>query len=910
MRVAGLRTLLLRAVQSLVPVLARRLQACRSLAIAPLAVRRAKPSRSLRQRGARFEQLERREVFNATYHGGVYLPHPEVQGVYLGSDWNSVSSEATFKTSLDSYLSYLVQSPFMDNMTDHSYNVGQGTASKGVVLPFTLNKTNAATGGVSDADIESVLQSSITARTIDQPTKNKIYVVFVEQGVVIHAGTDTSATTFLGYHSAFAGRDASNVPFDIHYAVIAFPNDTAATGFNPTAASQGFGNEYQLLTLGGTTGGSIKPTFGTNTSEVQTLTVGGADGGKIVLSFNGTAGTPATQLTVTAGISPSKDDVLAHLNSISALSGNVDVTGDVGGPFTITFKNALANQNVAQLATVPSGGATATVATATNGSAVASATINITRTDEIQTLAVGGTDGSTIRLGYNNVAGTEATELVVQAGTSPTAAQVQAQLESIADLSSNVKVTGSDGGPFSITFLNGLTGVNVAQLVGVLGDGATATIDTQTSGSMPTAAQVLASVNSITGLTNNISVAGNDGGPFTIEIRLGNVSPIGITPVSGGLTGTISTRTDGETVTNGNFDQLTFTSSHEIAESATDPDANYKTAAWYDAANGNIEIADLTLDTSAQFVDGGTRLNGYLTTNIFDQQHNVVPSDATSTAFPGRIAADNVTITTSLENVTATRLSLSQVRVSWTPVPGAVGYRVFLVNGTTSTLLSRVQGTQSSTVLTGLQQLQKLTFRVEAYNAANITDPVTVSMTLPLPNLTAPQHVVASKNPASNTSAILTWNQVDGAAGYRVFLINGTRKTLLATLGEGVTTSTINGLAAGTTVSFRVEAFRGSKIADSALASVTLNRPSLAVPVVTIQAVNGNISVVQLSWNAVNGAKGYRIYYVNSRGARVLLSTLDATKLTSKISGLPAHTQFIVEAFSGSVVAASKPVKL
>src|SRR4029078_9574729 len=112
------------------------------------------------------------------------------------------------------------------------------------------------------------------------------------------------------------------------------------------------------------------------------------------------------------------------------------------------------------------------------------------------------------------------------------------------------------------------------------------------------------------------------------------------------------------------------------------------------------------------------------------------------------------------------------------------------------------------------------------------------------------------------------------------------------------------------TVSFRVEAFRGSKFADSAIASVTLNKPSLAAPVVTIQAVGGNVSVVQLNWNTISGAKGYRVYYLNSRGQKVLLSTLGATVTTTKISGLPAHTSFIVEAFSGTLKAASKPVKL
>src|SRR4051812_10429566 len=196
MRIAGFRALLT-AIQSFMPTVGRRSTGRRS----PVAVSGDAKSRrerqNLRHRGARFEQLERREVFNATYHGGVFLPQPQVQGVYLGSDWNSNATESAVKTHLESYLSYLTQSPFMDLMTDHGYNVGQGTTSTGVVLPLTLNKTSAAAGGVSDASIQTDLQSAITARTIDQPTTNKLYVVFVEQGVVIHDGTDTSATTFL-----------------------------------------------------------------------------------------------------------------------------------------------------------------------------------------------------------------------------------------------------------------------------------------------------------------------------------------------------------------------------------------------------------------------------------------------------------------------------------------------------------------------------------------------------------------------------------------------------------------------------------------------------------------------------------------------------------------------------------------
>src|SRR5436190_14643166 len=206
----------------------------------PIGSEKQRRPRTNRAARCRFERLESREVFNATYHGGALLPHVEAQAVYLGSDWNTNTTEIAQKAQLDSYLSYLVQSPYMDLLTDHAYNVGQGTASPGKTLPVTLNKTNAANGGVSDATIQTNLQSAITSKILEQPDQNRLYVVFVEQGVVVHVAADTSATTFLGYHSAFAGLDASNVPFDIHYAVVSYPSATTATGFNPTSASQGF----------------------------------------------------------------------------------------------------------------------------------------------------------------------------------------------------------------------------------------------------------------------------------------------------------------------------------------------------------------------------------------------------------------------------------------------------------------------------------------------------------------------------------------------------------------------------------------------------------------------------------------------------------------------------------------------
>src|SRR5690348_8588213 len=82
---------------------------------------------------AQVEQLESRALLTVTYHGGALLPHVEAQAVYLGSDWQNNSSLQTQTGQVNTYLATLVNSPYMDMMTNAGYNVGRGTASAGSV---------------------------------------------------------------------------------------------------------------------------------------------------------------------------------------------------------------------------------------------------------------------------------------------------------------------------------------------------------------------------------------------------------------------------------------------------------------------------------------------------------------------------------------------------------------------------------------------------------------------------------------------------------------------------------------------------------------------------------------------------------------------------------------------------------
>ena len=60
------------------------------------------------------ESLEDRVVPTVTEHGGNLLNHVEVQGVYYGSDWLSQSALYQQTGQLEGYLTFLVDSGYMD----------------------------------------------------------------------------------------------------------------------------------------------------------------------------------------------------------------------------------------------------------------------------------------------------------------------------------------------------------------------------------------------------------------------------------------------------------------------------------------------------------------------------------------------------------------------------------------------------------------------------------------------------------------------------------------------------------------------------------------------------------------------------------------------------------------------------
>jgi hypothetical protein len=187
---------------------------------------------------AQVETLESRQLLSVTYHGGALLPNVEAQAVYLGASWQSNPSLQTQKGQIETFVSGLVQSKFMDGLTLAGYNVYRGTSSAGVIDSVTFGKK-----GITDSQIQGDIQSLISAGQVQPPDANRLYVVYVQPGVVIHTSFGSSSTAFLAYHGAFAGHTAAGAPIDVHYAVIDYPGAP-----NFTSKSQGFASDLDEMT--------------------------------------------------------------------------------------------------------------------------------------------------------------------------------------------------------------------------------------------------------------------------------------------------------------------------------------------------------------------------------------------------------------------------------------------------------------------------------------------------------------------------------------------------------------------------------------------------------------------------------------------------------------------------------------
>jgi Ca2+-binding RTX toxin-like protein len=188
----------------------------------------------------RLEHLEERQVpTTLTTFGGHLLTNVKADAVYFGLAWTSNSVYRERAGQLNTFLSEITNSPYMDML--HQYGgIGRGsfegsdfTNNSWTLHSTTINGQTYAT--IDDSDIVRMLRAEITNHNLPGADDNRLYVVYVAPNVVVTGPDVNSAQNFTGYHAR--DTDYTGGQGTLYYAVIVDP--TGYPGARPKSAADG-----------------------------------------------------------------------------------------------------------------------------------------------------------------------------------------------------------------------------------------------------------------------------------------------------------------------------------------------------------------------------------------------------------------------------------------------------------------------------------------------------------------------------------------------------------------------------------------------------------------------------------------------------------------------------------------------
>ncbi len=234
------------------------------------------------------------------------------------------------------------------------------------------------------------------------------------------------------------------------------------------------------------------------------------------------------------------------------------------------------------------------------------------------------------------------------------------------------------------------------------------------------------------------------------------------------------------------------------------------------------------------------------------------------------------TVPITAPKVSANNVGSTQLTLSWTAVAGATSYKVEYLrpNGTWSLLIT-VDGSITSETFT-VQPASTYTFRVGA------ADAYATAFSIPLKVTSFTVAPTVSYTTTAATQITLFWNSLPGTTEYLIKeqQANGTYKTLY-TLGRTFTQYTFIEPPGGTN-QYLVEAVGGHG---------TLN--------VTDQTAN--VTLVNLTWNAVAGATSYEVDQLLANGTWEKLATDNSRTTHQTVITQPGNTYtFRVGAFDAA----------
>ena len=245
-------------------------------------------------------------------------------------------------------------------------------------------------------------------------------------------------------------------------------------------------------------------------------------------------------------------------------------------------------------------------------------------------------------------------------------------------------------------------------------------------------------------------------------------------------------------------------------------------------------------------------------------------------------------------------VSGSAVKLDWSKNDKATGYVIEQYKGGKWTALAT---TKNNTTLTftvkGLASATVYSFRIKSFRKAG--GKIEYSEYASLKAATSFGGVNNLTVKSYTASAItLAWNKNAGATGYALEQYKGGKWIQLAkTSSNAVVSYTVSGLAADTTYTFRVRAYKTAAGKTIYSEYARLAAKTRIAKVASFRATGTTTSAVELSWNKNDKATGYIIEIYRGGKWTAIATTKNNTTLRFTMKGLARNTtySFRIKAF-------------
>jgi hypothetical protein len=207
------------------------------------------------------------------------------------------------------------------------------------------------------------------------------------------------------------------------------------------------------------------------------------------------------------------------------------------------------------------------------------------------------------------------------------------------------------------------------------------------------------------------------------------------------------------------------------------------------------------------------------------------------------------------------------ITVLWDAVDGVTGYKVY-AGVTADTLELMGSPEENSYTIEDLVSNTEYYIAVSSWKDKDESNQSNTVYTLTKP--AAPTGLAASA--ATSNSIAITWTSIDGVTGYSVY--SGSSNIILVPKGNPTTnTFTITGLEANKQYYIAVSAKNTS--GEGSKSSTITVTTKLAAPTGVSAAPLSGTNTIQVSWNTVTGATGYKVYGASSAtGTYSLINTV------------------------------------